>query len=75
MNTPPTSSVDRGDGRVEDGLTSRELSDRQLDGRACIGCGREDGEMEVFGLGPRGQLFAHGPCIDRVVEEARGALS
>jgi hypothetical protein len=38
-----------------------DLNDEQLDGIACVLCGRTDGAMTPTGTGPRGQLFAHVP--------------
>ena len=62
-----------GGGGLSDGSPNDDLTDRQLDGFACIGCGREDGAMKAYGIGPRGLLFAHEPCIERLTEEARDA--
>jgi hypothetical protein len=47
------------------------LSDMQLDGLACIVCGRGEDEqpMRPAGFGPRGQVFRHDDCADGVLRD------
>lgn len=47
------------------------LTDAQLDGHACVVCGRFDGPMVPVADGPRGQLFA---CVEHA-ERARALLA
>ena len=49
-------------------VSSDGLNDMQLDGLACIVCGRADARpLQPAGFGPRGQVFRHDDC-------ARGEL-
>jgi hypothetical protein len=41
---------------------TREFTDAQLDGRACLHCGGVNGPMIPLGYGPHGQVFAHQGC-------------
>ena len=38
-------------------MTTTTLTDRQLDGLACVECGEEYAPMQPIAHGPRGQLF------------------
>jgi hypothetical protein len=52
---------------LDDGTTIAppDLSAEQLDGTACIWCGRRGGHMMPVGHGPRGQVFEHTPDCPR----------
>lgn len=58
-------------------MSMLDLTPAQLDGRACIGCGRTDGAMVPAGRLEGVQLFAHYSCSldEDVIVAAFGRLN